>query len=73
MKKNPPTVHEVREYYHCNEVASLPKLKRFAGACSIGIIKATRETAAGRSTERRYHVASLPTDSKRFAHGVRTH
>lgn len=64
---------EVREYYHCDEVAWLPQLKRFAGARSIGMVKATRETAAGRSTERRYYVSSLPMDAERFAHAVRTH
>jgi predicted transposase YbfD/YdcC len=40
---------------------------------SVACIESTREIAGRRETEKRYVIGSLPADSHRFLHAVRTH
>lgn len=64
---------EIRQYYHTDEIAALPRVKEFAGATSIGMVRATRQTNGKRTTSVRYYISSLPMDAQRFAHAVRSH
>jgi predicted transposase YbfD/YdcC len=64
---------EKREYYHSNEIAALPRVKQFAGAKSIGMVRSTRIIAEQRSTTTRYYVSSLEMDAQKLAHAVRSH
>lgn len=64
---------ESRQYYQSDEIAWLPELRRFAGAQSIGMVRATRIIGGAKSIHTRYYISSLPMDAQRFAHAVRSH
>ena len=64
---------EIRECYHSNEIAALPRVKEFAGAKSIAMVRSTRIIGDKRSSEVRYYISSLEMDAKRIAHAVRAH
>ena len=64
---------EIREYYHSDEIAALPRVKEFHGAKSIGMVRSTRIIGEKRSTQVRYYVSSLDMNAQRFAHAVRSH
>ena len=64
---------EIREYYHSDEIAWIPRLKDFPGARSIGMVHSTRIIGEKRTSERRYYISSLPMDARRFGHAVRQH
>ncbi len=64
---------EVREYYHSDEIAALPRVKEFYGAQSIGMVRSKRIIGEKESTQVRYYISSLPMDAQKFAHAVRSH
>jgi len=64
---------EIREYYQSDEIAWLPELRRFTGAQSIGMVKATRIINGTQTVHTRHYISSLPMDAKKFAHAVRSH
>ena len=64
---------EIRECYHSDEIAALPRVKEFAGAKSIAMVRATRIIGEKRTTEARYYISSLEMDAQKLAHAVRTH
>jgi predicted transposase YbfD/YdcC len=64
---------EVRECYHSDEIAALPRVKEFAGAKSIAMVRSTRIIGEKRTTQVRYYISSLEMDAEKLAHAVRTH
>jgi predicted transposase YbfD/YdcC len=64
---------EIRQYYHSDEIAALPRVKEFPGARSIGMVRATREIRGKGTTSVRYYISSLPMDAEQFARAVRSH
>lgn len=64
---------EIRECYHSDEIAALPRVKQFAGAKSIAMVRGTRIIAEKRTTQERYFISSMEMDAERLAHAVRTH
>ncbi|MCP2085633.1 UNVERIFIED_ORG: putative transposase YbfD/YdcC [Paraburkholderia sediminicola] len=46
---------------------------RWPGLRSVVMVEATREIAGVASTQRRYYISSLPADTCRIAHAVRSH
>lgn len=64
---------EIRESYHSEEIEWLPDLKRFPGARSIGMVKATRIIGEKVTAQCRYYISSLAQDAEAFAHAVRAH
>ena len=43
------------------------------GMKSVVMVEATRQTADGMTTEKRYYVSSLPPEARRLAHAIRSH
>ena len=43
------------------------------GMKSVVMVEATRQTADGMTTEKRYYVSSLPPEAHRLAHAIRSH
>ena len=64
---------EVREYFHSDEIAALPRVKEFSGAQSIGMVRAKRIIGESESVDQRYYISSLPMDAQEFARAVRGH
>ena len=64
---------EIRECYHSDEIAALPRVKQFAGAKSIAMVRGTRIIGEKRTTQLRYFISSIEMDAERLAHAVRTH
>ncbi len=64
---------EVREYFHSDEIATLPRVKEFHGAQSIGMVRAKRLIGETESVQSRYYISSLPMDAGEFARAVRSH
>jgi predicted transposase YbfD/YdcC len=64
---------EIRESYHSEEIEWSPALKRFPGARSIGMVKATRTIGEKVTTQCRYYISSLAQDAETFANAVRAH
>jgi predicted transposase YbfD/YdcC len=64
---------EVREYYHSDEIAALPRVREFHGAQSIGMVRSKRIIGEKESTQIRYYISSLAMDAEKFAHAVRSH
>ena len=64
---------EIRECYQSDEIAALPRVKEFAGARSIAMVRSTRIIGENRTTQARYYISSLEMDAEKLAHAVRTH
>ena len=64
---------EIRECYHSDEISALPRVKEFAGAQSIAMVRSTRIIGEERTTQVRYYISSLEMDVEKLAHAVRTH
>lgn len=64
---------EVREYFHSDEIAALPRVKEFFGAQSIGMVRAKRIIGEKETSRTRYYISSLPLDAAEFARAVRAH
>jgi len=64
---------EIRECYHSDEIAALPRAKQFAGAKSIAMVRVTRIIGEKRISQVRYFISSIEMDAQRLAHAVRTH
>ena len=64
---------EIRECYHSDEIAALPRVKEFRGAKSIAMVRGTRIIGEKRTSQVRYFISSLEMDAERVAHAVRTH
>lgn len=64
---------EIRRYWVCGDLTTLPNPERWKGLRSIG--KVERETTSkGQTTlEQRYFINSFAADAKMFAHAVRSH
>ena len=59
---------EIRECYHSDEIAALPRVKDFAGAKSIAMVRSTRIIGEKRTSQVRYFISSLEMDAERLAH-----
>jgi predicted transposase YbfD/YdcC len=79
-------LHKTRDKGHgrietrcCTAVGELDWLEllglkaRWPGLTSVACIESTREIAGRWETEKRYVISSLPADSRRILHAVRTH
>ena len=64
---------EKREYYHSDEIATLPRVKEFSGGRSIGMVRSTRTIGETSSTQVRYYICSTEMDAQTFANAVRSH
>jgi len=64
---------EVREYFHSDEIAALPRVKEFHGAQTIGMVRAKRIIGEKETEQKRYYISSLPMDAAEFARAVRGH
>ena len=64
---------EIREYYHSEEIAALPRVKEFGGAQSIGMVRAKRIIGEKQTVQQRYYLCSFEMDAAKFAHAVRSH
>lgn len=64
---------EVREYFHSDEIAALPRVQEFCGAQSIGMVRAKRIIGEKETSRTRYYISSLPLDAAAFARAVRAH
>ncbi|MFW5729376.1 MAG: ISAs1 family transposase [Spirochaetota bacterium] len=64
---------KIRECYHSDEISALSRVKEFAGAKSIAMVRSTRLIGEKRTTQVRYGISSLETDAEQLAHAVRTH
>jgi predicted transposase YbfD/YdcC len=64
---------ETREYFQSAELGWFADQSKWEGLQSIGMVQASREINGKISSERRYHLSSLPLDIERFARAVRSH
>jgi predicted transposase YbfD/YdcC len=64
---------EVRECYHSDEIAALPRVKEFPAAKSIAMVRSTRTIGEKETSQVRYFISSLEMDAERLAHAVRSH
>jgi predicted transposase YbfD/YdcC len=64
---------EIRRYWICEDLNTLPDPERWAGLRSIGMVE--RECVGIEKTriEQRYFINSIAADAKLFAHAVRAH
>ena len=68
--------YEVRRYWTTTDPALLAYLNpdgRWPGMASVGVVRRTRETARGTSTEMGYYLSSLDGDVRTFADAARGH
>lgn len=64
---------EVRRYWICEDLNTLPNPERWAGLRSIGMVERECLGAGKNSVEQRYFINSIAADAKLFAHAVRSH
>jgi predicted transposase YbfD/YdcC len=64
---------EVRRYWVCEDLNTLPNPERWAGLRSIGMVERECLSAGKSSVEQRYFINSIAADAKLFAHAVRSH
>jgi predicted transposase YbfD/YdcC len=64
---------EVRRYWICEDLNTLPNPERWAGLRSIGMVERECLGAGKSSVEQRYFINSIAADAKLFAHAVRSH
>jgi len=64
---------EIRRYRCTADIPWLDELGRWEGLRSICEVASERHVADDVSSERRYFIASIPADPKRWTHGVRCH
>jgi predicted transposase YbfD/YdcC len=64
---------EIRECYHSDEIAALPRVKEFARAKSIAMVRSTRIIGETRTAQVRSYISSLEMDAEKLTHAVRTH
>jgi predicted transposase YbfD/YdcC len=64
---------EVRRYWICEDLNTLPNPERWAGLRSIGLVERACLSAGKNSLEQRYFINSIAADAKLFAHAVRSH
>jgi predicted transposase YbfD/YdcC len=64
---------ETRRYWQSEELTWFADLGLWKKLCSVGVVESTRELDGDKTTERRYFLASLQLDARRFAEAVRGH
>jgi len=64
---------EVRRHWVCNDVAWLAVSHAWKKIASIAVVEASREIDGKTTTARRFYIASVPLDARRFAAAVRAH
>jgi predicted transposase YbfD/YdcC len=64
---------ETRRYWITDDLSTLPKTDRWAGLRSIGMVERECIQGGNATLERRFFIASIPADAKRFAKAVRGH
>jgi len=64
---------ETRKYFMTSDIEWLSDKEKWTDLQSIGMVESTREINGQVSTERRFFIASLPSDAKRFGDAVRSH
>ena len=64
---------EVRRHWTIDEFGDVPGKAAWKDLRTIGMVEAERHIDHEVTTERRYYIASLPSDAKQFAAGVRAH
>lgn len=64
---------EVRRYWICEDLSTLPHPERWAGLRSIGLVERECLSAGKSRVEQRHFINSIAADAKLFAHAVRSH
>ena len=64
---------EVRRHWTIEDVGDFPGKAAWQDLMTIGMVESERHIGKEVTTERRYYIASLPSDAKQFAAGVRAH
>lgn len=64
---------EIRRYWITDDLSTLPELGAWKQLRSIGMVERETQEGGNVSRERRYFIASLPPEAKRFAYAVRGH
>lgn len=64
---------EIRRYWICEDLNTLPKPEYWSGLRSIGMVERECISVEKISVERRYFINSIAADAKIFAHAVRAH
>jgi len=64
---------EVRRYWICDDLGTLPKTELWKGLKSIGLVERECHEGDKVTLEQRYFINSIPADAKKFAHAVRSH
>lgn len=64
---------EVRRYWICEDLNTLPNPERWAGLRSIGMVERECISSEKTSVERRYFINSIAADATLFAQAVRAH
>lgn len=64
---------EERHYWMTESIDWLPQKELWSGLKSVGVVEAIRHIGDKTSVERRYYIASLSADIKKFSEAVRTH
>lgn len=64
---------ESRRVFATDDIDWLKQRHDWAGLRSIVMVLSTRETDTGKSTERRFYIASLPADAEKLGAAIRQH
>lgn len=64
---------EIRRYWICEDLNTLPNPERWAGLRSIGMVERECNSSEKTTVERRYFINSITADAKIFANAVRAH
>jgi predicted transposase YbfD/YdcC len=64
---------EIRRYWICEDLNTLPNPERWAGLRSIGMVERECINAEKITVEQRYFINSIAADATIFAHAVRAH
>lgn len=62
-----------RQVFATDDIDWLKQRHDWAGLRSIVMVLSTRETDTGKSTERRFYIASLPADAEKLGAAIRQH
>lgn len=64
---------EIRRYWICEDLTTLPKPERWKGLRSIGMVEREAIMKGETTLEQRYFINSFEANAKTFAHAVRSH
>jgi len=64
---------EIRRYWICDELCTLPKAELWKGLKSIGLVERECHKGDKVTVEQRYFINSIPAEAKKFAQAVRSH